>query len=422
MPAGSHRLSQRGTRRRFPEPATPGKEQNVTRFRYLIVGGGMTASAAIHGIREVDADGSIALIGDEPDPPYGRPPLSKGLWTGKPLASIWHDLDGLGVELRLGRAVRWLDLAAKRVCDDRGAWTGFDRLLLATGSRPRRLFPHGRRVIHYRTVADYRRLSELAARAARFAVVGNGFIGAEIAAALATRGKTVTMIFPGVAIGERIFPADLARHLNDVYRDHGVDVRAGVSATGLAEHDDGLLLQTSAGDVAVDGVVAGIGTEPNVELALGAGLAVDGGIVVDEFLRTSHPDVYAAGDVAAFPVAALGDRRRIEHEDNALTMGRHAGRAMAGDPAPYRHLPFFYSDLFDFGYEAVGDLDARLETVADWREPFREGTVYYRRDGRVRGVLLWNVWDQVDAARTLIADAAPPPAHDLAGRLPVPAP
>jgi NADPH-dependent 2,4-dienoyl-CoA reductase/sulfur reductase-like enzyme len=375
----------------------------MTRLRYLIVGGGMTANAAIHGIREVDPVGSITLIGDESDPPYKRPPLSKGLWSGKPLASIWHDMDGLGVDLRLGRAVRWLDLTAKRVCDDRGEWTGFDRLLLATGSRPRRLFHNGNRIILFRTVEDYRRLSALAESGQHFAVIGNGFIGAEIAAALTTKGKAVTMIFPGAAIGERIFPADLAGFLNDVYRARGVAIMAGTSATGLAERGDGLLLQTTSGDLAVDGVVAGIGTEPNVELAQEAGLAVDGGIVVDEFLRTSHPDVYAAGDVAAFPVPALGDRRRIEHEDNATTMGRHAGRAMAGDSAPYRHLPFFYSDLFDLGYEAVGDLDARLDTTADWRDPYREGVIYYRRDNRVRGVLLWNVWDQVEAARALIA-------------------
>ena len=170
--------------------------------------------------------------------------------------------------------------------------------------------------------------------------------------------------------------------------------------------------------IPVDGVVAGIGTQPNVDLAQAAGLAVDGGIVVDPFLRTSHADVFAAGDVAAFCVAALGERRRVEHEDNAKTMGRFAGRAMAGAPEPYDHLPFFYSDLFDLGYEAVGDLDPRLETVADWKTPNREGVVYYLGDDRVRGVLLWNVWDQVDAARRLIAAPGPIRPEDLIGRLP----
>jgi 3-phenylpropionate/trans-cinnamate dioxygenase ferredoxin reductase subunit len=144
---------------------------------------------------------------------------------------------------------------------------------------------------------------------------------------------------------------------------------------------------------------------------------VDDGVVVDERLRASHPDVYAAGDVAAFPNPALGERTRVEHEDAANSMGRLAGRNMAGRDEPYRELPFFYSDLFDMGYEAVGDTDSRLETVMDWKEPYREGVVYYVRDGRVRGVLLWNVWEKVDDARRLIAEPGPFRPEELKGRL-----
>jgi NADPH-dependent 2,4-dienoyl-CoA reductase/sulfur reductase-like enzyme len=166
----------------------------------------------------------------------------------------------------------------------------------------------------------------------------------------------------------------------------------------------------------VDAVVAGIGITPNTELATKAGLAVENGVVVDEHLRTTHPDVFAAGDVARFTAPSLGTRIRVEHEDNALTMGRAAGRAMAGDRSPYTHLPFFYSDLFELGYEAVGELEPRGETVADWKQPFREGVVYFLRDGRVRGVLLWNVWNQVDAARALIAEPGPFSAGSLKGR------
>src|SRR5437667_87610 len=149
-------------------------------------------------------------------------------------------------------------------------------------------------------------------------------------------------------------------------------------------------------------------------------LRVENGIVVDAFCRTSQPDVYAAGDVANFANPALGDgtRLRVEHEDNANAMGRVAGLNMAGRATHYDHLPFFYSDLFELGYEAVGDLDARLETVADWKDPFREGVVYYLRDGRVRGALLWNTWGQVDHARALIAEPGPFRSRDLKGRLP----
>ena len=170
--------------------------------------------------------------------------------------------------------------------------------------------------------------------------------------------------------------------------------------------------------IVVDGVIAGLGIEPNLELARKARLRIDDGIVVNKFLRTSAPDIFAAGDVAAFYNPALAKRMRVEHEDNANTMGEAAGHNMAGQAEPYNHLPFFYSDLFDLGYEAVGELDSRLETVVDWKKPNREGVVYYLRGGRVRGVLLWNVWGQVDAARKLIGQRDPFRAKDLKGKLP----
>ena len=163
-------------------------------------------------------------------------------------------------------------------------------------------------------------------------------------------------------------------------------------------------------------MVAGLGIQPSVELAEQAGLNVDNGIVVDAHCRSSHPSIFAAGDVANFHNPALDARMRVEHEDNANTMGKVAGENMAGQATPYDHLPFFYSDLFDLGYEAVGDLDARLETFSDWKVPFREGVVYYLKGGRVRGVLLWNTWGQVDAARALIAQPGPFKAGDLKGR------
>ena len=165
-------------------------------------------------------------------------------------------------------------------------------------------------------------------------------------------------------------------------------------------------------------VVAGIGIRPNVEQALAAGLRIEDGIRVDSSLRTSDPSVFAAGDVASFHNPALDRWMRVEHEDNANTMGRLAGRSMAGDSVSYDHLPFYYSDLFEFGYEAVGELDSRLEMFSDWKDPYREGVVYYLRDGRVRGVLLLNVWGAIDAARNLIADPVPLHAGDLKGRIP----
>jgi 3-phenylpropionate/trans-cinnamate dioxygenase ferredoxin reductase subunit len=379
-------------------------------YRYLIVGGGMAADATVRGIREVDAGGSIGLLSSEPDPPYKRPPLSKKLWHGKPLDSVWLGTDQLGVDLHLGRTGRLLDLQHKRVVDDRGTEYGFDKLLLATGVTPRRLPFGGHGITYYRTLKDYQRLRQEAARGQRFAVIGGGFIGSEIAAALAMNGKEVVMILPEAGIGSRLFPSDLSAFLNDYYREHGVEVLINSTVTDVVTRGDRFTVATqntaasTKRELAVDGIVAGIGAQPNVELAQTAGLAVNNGIVVDPYLRTSHPDVFAAGDVAVYWQSALGQRRRVEHEDNATTMGRLAGRAMAGEREPYEHLPYFYSDMFDLGYEAVGDVDARLEVVAEWEEPFRKGILTYRGDGRVRGALLWNVWDQLDAARALIAD------------------
>ncbi len=389
-------------------------------YHYLIVGGGMTADAAARGIRQVDPDRDIGVLSEEADAPYSRPPLSKGLWKGEALESVWRTTSDAGVTLQLGKRVTRLDPAARQVTDHRGATYGYRKLLLATGARPRQLVAGGEPVIYYRTLADYRRVRELADKKKRFAVIGGGFIGSELAAALVTAGCKVTMLMAEPAIGARIFPLDLARFLSEYYEQKGVTLFAGQSVIGLVKKGRAFSVRTlTGGDVVADVVVAGIGVQPNVELAEAAGLATDNGIVVDDRLRAGHADIYAAGDVASFQNPALGRRVRVEHEDNALTMGAFAGRAMAGaDQDPYTHLPFFYSDLFDLGYEAVGDLDPRLQTVSDWREPFREGVVYYLDAGRVRGVLLWNVWGQVDNARRLIAEAGPFDAASLRGRLP----
>jgi len=388
-------------------------------FKYLIVGGGMTADAAVNGIRDIDRKGSIGVISAEGNPPYNRPPLSKGLWKGDAPDSIWRGTDKHSVTLHLGRKAHSLDLSKKIVTDDQGSSYRFEKLLLATGASTRTLPSGGESIIYYRTLDDYRRLRALTEQSKRFAVIGGGFIGWEIAAALAMNGREVVMLFPEKAIGARMYPAELAQFLNDYYRQKGVNVVAESEVASVETIGHACLVKTrSHGDFPVDGVVAGLGVTPNVELAQAAGLKVDDGILVDESLRSSHADIYAAGDVANFFNPALERRLRVEHEDNANTMGAAAGKSMAGKPEPYRHLPFFYSDLFDLGYEAVGDLDSHLETVVDWKELNREGVVYYLRDGRVRGVLLWNIFGQVDAARELIGAKGPFRSGDLKGRIP----
>lgn len=387
-------------------------------YKYLIVGSGMTADAAAHGIRELDPDGSIGMIGSETDMPYARPPLSKGMWKGRPFEKIWRGTEKLNVDLHLGRKVIELDPAAKRARDDQGDEYTYDKLLLATGGMPIQL-PFGHEhIIYYRTLQDYQRLRALTEHGQRFLVIGAGFIGSEITSALSALGKQVTMVFRENLIGENIYPPELSQFLNDTYRKKGVELVPADEVASLEKTGNSFKVQTRGGRTfEVDGVVAGIGVRPNVELAKSAGLKVENGIVVDDHQRASVPDIFAAGDAAMFPHATLGKMMRIEHEDNALQMGKQAGRNMAGADEAYTHTPLFYSDLFEFGYEAVGELTSKLEMVVDWQEPFQKGVVYYLDGGRVRGVLLWNVWKKIEEATDLIAEPGPFKAAELKGRL-----
>jgi 3-phenylpropionate/trans-cinnamate dioxygenase ferredoxin reductase component len=386
---------------------------------YVIVGGGMTADAAAQALHEAAPQAAITMLSAEAHPPYNRPPLTKALWKGDAEETIWRKTQATGATLQLGRRVTALDLRARTVTDDRGTSYPFAKLLLATGGAPRHLPSGDDGVIYFRTLDDYRRLRALAAERQRFAVIGGGFIGSEIAAALRMQGRAVTMLIPEAGLGARVFPPELSRFLVGFYREKGVEMRMGEGVVGLDRQGDGYVVRTSGGGtISADVVVAGLGIVPAVELATQAGLRVENGITVDEYCRTSHADVYAAGDVANFPNRALGTRLRVEHEDNANSMGRVAGLNMAGRATSYDHVPFFYSDLFELGYEAVGDLDARLEAVVDWKTPFREGVVYYVKDRRVRGVLLWNTWGQVDHARQLLSEPGPVEPAALQGRLP----
>lgn len=387
-------------------------------YSHLIIGSGMTADAAVRGIRELDPNGSVGMISMETDMPYARPPLSKGMWKGRPFEKIWRGTQTLSVDFHLGRRATELDPAAKRVKDDKGEEYTYDQLLLATGGSPIRL-PFGEEhIIYYRTLQDYQRLRALTEHGQKFLVIGAGFIGSEIAAALSMQNKQVAMVFLENSIGENIYPPDLSQFLNNFYRKKSVDVVPADAVSSLEKKGDRFVVKTKGGrSFEVDGVVAGIGIRPNLEPAKSAGLKVENGIVVDDRLRTSAAHVYAAGDVAMFPHPTLGKSIRVEHEDNALLMGKQAGRNMAGADEAYTHTPYFYSDLFELGYEAVGELSSKMETIADWQEPFQKGVVYYLEGGRVRGVLLWNVWEKIKDATALIAEKGPFTAKDLKGKI-----
>lgn len=383
--------------------------------RYLIVGGGVTGDAACRGILEVDPDpAAITLVAAEEDPPYTRPPLTKTLWKGDAESTVFQRTADLGVDQRLGRRVVALDLDAQTATDDRGESYRYERLLLATGGRPRRLPFGGDGVIYFRTLDDYRRLRAVADKGGRVVVIGGGFVGSEIAAALALNACPVTIVFPESGICARVYPPALSSELVGYYRELGVQVLPGRSVTGVESGrvllDDGQVLEANA-------IVAGLGIEPNVELAAQAGLPATGGIAVDALGRAGgRDDVFAAGDVARFPYAALGAEMRVEHVDHARRHGRQVGRNMAGAGEAYEHIPFFYSDLFDVGYEAVGDLSARLDMIGGPGSIHDEGVVYYV-DGerRPRGILLWNVYGRRDDARALLAAGEPVTAGALNG-------
>ena len=410
--------------------------------RYLIIGGGMTADAAAKAIRSSDPEGGVTLVSAEPDAPYKRPPLSKGLWTGSPVDKTALNTAKADVELIVGRTVIAIDVDGRTARLDDGTSIGFEYLLLATGATARTLptLPTGGPVVAYRTLEDYRATRARTTPGSRILVVGGGFIGSELATGLSRAGAEVHMAFPEPHIGAGRFPPSLAAAISADYRSRGVNlhVNNGVRAADVSPDGAEVVLNDDT-RLSVDLVVVGIGTSPNLELAAAAGLAIDKGVVVDSLLRVQRTGpqglqpvqhVFAAGDVADFPWPSPVPRGRIEHEDNAVMMGSHAGRQLvaarrdgeggavsAAGLVPYQHLPFFYSDLFDNGYEAVGVLDARLDMVEDWHDGLNAGVVYYLSANKVVGVLLWNSWGLVDAARELILANAEVGAARLAGRL-----
>jgi 3-phenylpropionate/trans-cinnamate dioxygenase ferredoxin reductase subunit len=386
-------------------------------YRYLIIGGGLTGDASTRGIRELDSEGSIGLISMESAPPYMRPNLSKGLWKGRPIEKIWRKTEERA-ELILGHKAIHLDPPQKLIQADNGEEYTYDKLLLATGGTPIHL-PFGEgNIIYFRNFEDYQHLRALADAKEHFVVIGGGFIGSEIAAALTMVDRKVTMVFLEDAIGSLVFPSNLAHFLNEYYQHKGVEIITNDSVASVTKEGDRLIVRTGSGRaIETDGVVAGIGLRPNVELAEEAGLKIDNGIVINDKLETSVADIYAAGDAVNFFHAALGKRMRVEHEDNAIFMGKLAGRNMAGAQEMYTRTPMFYSDLFEFGYEAVGETSSKMEMVSDWQEKFQKGVVYYLEEGRVRGVVLWNVWKKVEEARALMLDPGPFKPGDLMGRI-----
>ncbi|MFB3881524.1 MAG: NAD(P)/FAD-dependent oxidoreductase [Armatimonadota bacterium] len=397
-----------------------------TAHKYVIVGGGLAGASAIAGIREVDTEGTILLIGGEKHLPYDRPPLTKKLWFGKQqLAEIalhdkaWYESNG--VELLLDTQAKQLDPRRQRLLDSRGGEHAYQKLLLATGGAPRALDLPGANVegvCYYRTVDHYQAIRAVADMGGSALVVGAGFIGSELAAGIHTVGGKVTILLRGAQLVPRAFPEALGRALLADYERRGVVPVPADELISVRRMKEALVARTRKGrELHADVIVVGIGIAPATELARAAGIQVDDGIVVTDCLETSVPGIYSAGDNTCFPYQALGKRMRVEHWDNALNQGKYAGWNMAGRRQPYDYMPYFFSDLFEFGYEAVGEIDPRLEVIADWQKENEKGVIYFLKGRRLRGAMMCNVWDQVPAARELIRSGRQLSGDELKGAI-----
>lgn len=376
--------------------------------RFVIVGAGLAGAKTAESLREAGFDGRVTLIGAESERPYERPPLSKGILQGtaEPDSASVHDAQWYAthdVDLLLG--VQATDIDGSSLLLDDGARLDFDRLAITTGSRPRRLDLRGSALpgIHYlRTLPDALALRTALSEVADLVIVGAGWIGLEVAAAARAANVNVTVLEAAPLPLLRVLGPQMAGVFAALHRDHGVQLEfeVGVEAFEGEERVRGVRL----GDgrvLAAQAVVIGVGIVPNVEVA--TGLDIDNGILADEHLQTSHPDVVAAGDVVNAMHPVLGRRIRVEHWANALNQPGVAARTMLGQPATYDRLPYFYTDQYDVGMEYVGHADASSsELIVRGDEASREFLAFWLSDGRVQAGMAVNIWDVVEPIRELI--------------------
>jgi 3-phenylpropionate/trans-cinnamate dioxygenase ferredoxin reductase subunit len=372
---------------------------------FVVVGGGLAGAKALEALREKGFDGRLVLFAAEDHLPYERPPLSKEyLKTGEKLDEAFvHDrewYDANRVDLRLGAPVVAIDPAAHEVVTGDGERTAYDRLLLATGSSPRRLNLPGSDldgVLYLRTIEDSDRLKAAFAKGGRIAVVGAGWIGLETAAAAREAGCEVTVFEVADLPLLRVLGPTVAQAFADLHRSHGVDLRLGT--------------QVTAEDLAgADLVVAGVGVTPRVALAEAAGLAVDNGVLVDAGLHTSVPSVLAVGDIANHAHPVLGRRIRVEHWDTAINQAKVAAHNLAGGDEVYDAMPYFFTDQYDLGMEYVGHAGADDEVVVHGDLAGLVFRAFWLREGRVVAAMHANDWDATDDLRAAVASGDLPEA------------
>jgi 3-phenylpropionate/trans-cinnamate dioxygenase ferredoxin reductase subunit len=368
----------------------------------IIVGAGMAGGKAALTLREEGFDGRVLLIGEEPDPPYERPPLSKEYLRGEVDRGAFAVADAddyaeEGIELLLGRRAERVEPGERAVVLDGGERLRYDRLLLATGAEPRRLPIPGAEldgVLLLRTVADSEALRGRLAASPRLVVIGAGWIGSEVAASARQMGAAVTVVEPRAVPLQHVVGEQVGAVFADLHREHGVEMLLGEGVEAIEGAGRVERVRTAGGRVLdCDLVLVGVGASPRTAPAEDAGLAVDNGILVDEHLRTSAPDVFAAGDVANAHHPLYGRRIRVEHWANALEQGPAAARSMLGSQQPYDKLPFFFSDQYDTGLEYRGFATEWDRVVVRGDLGGREAIVFWVADGRVVAAMNLNVWD-----------------------------
>jgi 3-phenylpropionate/trans-cinnamate dioxygenase ferredoxin reductase subunit len=397
-----------------------------TKPSFIIVGGGLTGAIATQTLREEGFDGRITLLGQEPNAPYERPPLSKDYLQGK------ADRDSIfvhpepwyaehEVDLSLGAAVTSLDPAARTVTTDTGAQLHYDKLLLATGSKPRRLEVPGAELhgVHYlRNVEDSERIKIEFARAERVVIIGAGWIGLETAAAARAAGLDVTLLVSGDMPLQRVLGPEVAPIFDELHRSHGVDLRYRTTATELTGRHGAVtgVILSDGTRIDADMIIVGIGAVARTELAAAAGLKIDNGLVVDEHLRTSDPDIFAAGDIANAYNPRLGRHIRVEHWANARRQGLVAAKAMLGQDAVDLRPSYFYTDQYDLGMEYTGDIGpAGYDRVIFRRyADSSQVIVFWLYEQRVQAGMNINIWDVAEDIERLVQSARPISVDELA--------
>jgi 3-phenylpropionate/trans-cinnamate dioxygenase ferredoxin reductase component len=382
---------------------------------FVIVGASLAGAKAAETLRTEGFHGRVVLIGEETDRPYERPMLSKEYLRGdKPAAKLYVHDEGFyadhDIELLTGTRVASLDPGAHEVTLKDGSRMPYSRLLLSTGAIPRRLSLPGADlpgVRYLRTMRDSDALRAAITAATRVVVIGSGWIGSEVAASARQLGAEVAIVGPDAVPLERVLGPEVGGVYRELHAENGVELHLSTKVTEIVGGDAAQGVRTMDGAV-VEGdlVVVGIGATPRDELARDAGLTLENGIVVDELLRTSAPDVFAAGDVAATWNPMYNKRIRVEHWANALNQGQTAARNMLDQGTAYAKLPYFYSDQFDLGMEYNGYASDWDRVVLRGDAAGREFLAFWLKDGRVLAGMNANIWDQGDGIKALVRGGA----------------